>query len=204
MRAERFGNALDRAAAAFTSPAMPPEVVEAGGADAPPIGRRRLVVGAMFTALLVGVALTVAVLYGPDRKAADRSPAASPAPSGVPAASSCAAGYWRTTLVTCEDAGRSISLGGAPTRSARIWLTTLAAVDSTFRPHPQVANHPADPLTPVWMFIWEGDIQQCRPDPLLFVVDATDPATRHGAFIYIFCWRELGNPPIPTRMPPVN
>jgi hypothetical protein len=106
-------------------------------------------------------------------------------------------------VVSCTDAQRSVSLGGTSSK-ARIWLTTLGAVDAAFAPRPQVADRPSDPATPVWLFIYEGDFPMDRPDTrLLHVADASNPATRDGAFIYLYRWSELGSPTLPATMPAV-
>jgi hypothetical protein len=73
-------------------------------------------------------------------------------------------------VVSCSDAQRSVSLG-ATSSKARIWLTTLSAVDAAFAPRRQVADQPSDPATPVWLFIYEGDFPIAR----LHVADASNP-----------------------------
>ena len=98
----------------------------------------------------------------------------------------------------------------------RIWLTTLGDVDARLRPQRQVADHPSDPQTPVWVFIYDGyrpPIQyvdesgnptRSKPETrVLHVVSAVDQGTREGGFIYIYGWSELGSPELPETMPTV-
>ena len=143
----------------------------------------------------------------------EREPVSDPASAPNPG-SSCDELGWPDTAVSCEEARDSVSLGMTSVSRTRIWLTTLAAVDAEFGPGQQVADHPTDPMTPVWLFIYDGDwpgilhsdeggeIVTSEPDSrVLHVADATNSATRGGAFIYLYGWSELGSPDLPTVMP---
>ena len=168
-----------------------------------------------FAASYVVAALVVAAVIGILALALNR-PAGTPGSGAiglVAGAPSCDR-EWQATLVTCDEARRSISTGMAPLTAVHIWLTTLGAVDSQFQPSRQVADHPADPATPVWLFIYEGDqvpiehrdesgtIVQAPPEgKLLHVTNANDRATTGGAFIYVYLWAELGAPPMPVLLP---
>lgn len=97
----------------------------------------------------------------------------------------------------------------------RIWLTTVGAVDEQFRPGRQVADHPSDPHTPVWLLVYEGYqppilyqdesgalVQSVPETRVLRVVDATNVATREGAFVYLYGWTDLASQPeLPQTMP---
>ena len=102
----------------------------------------------------------------------------------------------------------------SPLTNVHIWLTTLGAVDSYFHPRRQVAYHPDDPNTPVWLFVYEGDqvpilhqdgsgklVEAPREGKLMHVTSANDPSTAAGAFIYVYGWTELGSPPMPFLLP---
>ncbi len=138
------------------------------------------------------------------------------ADSGLRPASACEERAWPDTTLTCTEAQRSVSLGMS-VWSTRIWLTTLAAVDAHLDPARQVAYHPTDPETPVWVFIYDGRVRtityedesgQLVTSPpetrLLHVADATDPLTRQGRFVYIYHWGELGSPEVPDVLPPID
>lgn len=133
------------------------------------------------------------------------------------AAATCDDRSWPSTEVTCAEAQRSVSLGHTSELSASIWLTTLGAVDDYFHPHRRVANHPQNRETPVWVFVYQGElspilhagesgdlVQSPRDERLLQVSNASDPATRTGAFVYLYFWRELGSPPMPDKLPPIG
>lgn len=124
---------------------------------------------------------------------------------------------WPATTVSCAEAQQSVSPGATSIREMRIWLTTLSAVDAQFGPPRQVAAHPADPGTPVWLFIYDGDVPgiifsdeagQLQTSPseqrLLRVTDAASLTTRDGAFVYSYFWSELGSPDVPATMPAVQ
>lgn len=217
-RADRFVAALDRTAAGFTSPAMPDDLMAfASQGSQIKVWSRAVAFAAAVAAVVVGVALAGGygrLIGGP---AESPSPAASPTPSGIPAVSSCEDRDWPVTIVSCAEAQQSVSLGARSRSGTRIWLTTLAAVDAVFAPPRQVGDHPADPSTPVWLFIYGGGFppfiysdeagQLRTPAPeehLLHVADATSAATRDGAFVYIYGWSELGSPDVPTTMPAVQ
>ena len=130
--------------------------------------------------------------------------------------SSCDARQWPSTPVTCAEAQRSASLGMSQVTATRIWLTTLVAVDEAFGPRQQVADHPTDPNTPVWVFVYDGHrpgilyenesgelVRSPDEQRVLHVADATNPATREGAFVYLFGWSELDSPELRSRMPEV-
>lgn len=121
---------------------------------------------------------------------------------------------WPATRVTCDEVRRSISTGMSPLTSVRIWLTTLAAVDAHFQPKRQVADHPADPSTPVWLFVYAGEqepilipggsgqlVEAPREGKLVHVAVANDPASAGGAFIYVYGWADLGSPSMPLVLP---
>jgi hypothetical protein len=104
----------------------------------------------------------------------------------------------------------------SPVTTTRIWLTTVAAVDETFSPRRQVFDHPTDPSTPVWVFVYDGHrpgilyanesaelIRSPDESRVLHVVDATNLESREGAFVYVFGWSELDSPELPSRMPEV-
>jgi hypothetical protein len=121
-----------------------------------------------------------------------------PSPStGEPPVASCDARKWPTMVVTCVEAQRSVSGLGGSGGPAQVWLTTLAAVDAAFAPARQVVDHPSDPTTPAWVFIYGAN----PGDRALHVADATDPRTREGGFIYLYRWSELDWPELPTVMP---
>jgi hypothetical protein len=80
-----------------------------------------------------------------------------------------------------------------------------------------VADHPIDPLSPVWVFVYDGyrpgipvglesgGTMTTEPeDRLLHVADAMNAATRDGAFVYIYGWTELGSPSVPEALPTVS
>jgi len=217
-RADRFVAALDHSAAGFTSPAMPHDLMASASRGSQiKVWGRALPLAAVVAAVVVGIALAGGygrLVGGP---AESPSPAASPTPSGVPAVSSCEDYDWPVTTVSCAEAQQSVSLGARSMRGTRIWLTTLSAVDALVAPPRQVADHPADPSTPVWLFIYDGglprtiysdesgQLQTSPPEEhLLHVADATNPATRAGAFVYIYGWSELGSPDVPTTMPTIQ
>lgn len=144
------------------------------------------------------------------------SAAWAPRPGVARAAATCDDRDWPSTAVTCAEAQRSVSLGHTSELSASIWLTTLGAVDEYFHPHRQVANHPKDRKTPVWVFVYEGElapifhanasgelVESPGDSRLLHVSSAADPATPHGAFVYLYFWRELGSPPVPSELEPI-
>jgi hypothetical protein len=81
--------------------------------------------------------------------------------------------------------------------TARIWLTTLKAVDDRFHPRRQVADHPTDESAAVWLFIYETP----AGDRVLHVAAASN--AKPGAFVYIYPWSELGSPDVPTAMPSI-
>ena len=116
-------------------------------------------------------------------------------------ASSCEQGTWPATEITC-GAARNISVTGLTDVpgpwTARVWLTTLDAVDTQFHPRRQVANHPSSGNTPVWLFVYENP----SGDRVLHVAPAAN-ATR-GSFIYIYRWPELGSPTVPSTMPSIQ
>ena len=118
---------------------------------------------------------------------------------GVSASASCDARIWPKTVVSCTEAQRSISRGASGSGgNPLIWLTTLEGVDTAFGPGRQVTNHPTDPATPVWVFVYGANP---GPDRFLHVADATNPRTRDGAFIYAYTWAELGSAVLPTTLP---
>lgn len=217
-RAGRFVAALDRSAAGFTSPAMPTDLIVPTSSRAQiRVWSRAGALAAAVAAIVVGVALAGGygrLVGGPSEAS---GPSSSPMRGGVPAASSCGDGNWPVMTVSCAEAQQSVSLGATSTRQARIWLTTLSAVDAQFAPPRQVADHPVDPNTPVWVFIYDADhpgiiysdeagqLQTSPPEQrLLHVTDATNPATRDGAFVYLYGWSELGSPDVPATMPAVQ
>jgi hypothetical protein len=192
-------------------------MASASGGPQIKVWSRALALAAAVAAVVVGVGLAGSYGRFVGGPAESPSPAASPTPSGVPAVSSCEDYDWPVTTVSCAEAQQSVSLGRRSTRGTRIWLTTLSAVDVLFAPPRQVGDHPADPSTPVWLFIYDGglprtiysdesgQLQTSPPEEhLLHVTDATNPATREGAFVYIYGWSELGSPDVPTTMPPVQ
>jgi hypothetical protein len=142
------------------------------------------------------------------------APDATTSPTPVAAAvSACDEASWPDVPVTCAEAAASVSLGMTVT-GVRIWLTTIGAIDVTWAPGRQVGNHPMDPLTPVWLFVYDGYrspithadesgalVTSAPETRLLRVVDATDPLTRDGAFVYLYGWSELGSPLLPETMP---
>ena len=154
---------------------------------------RRLASGSVLASLVVGCAL---IDRGTD-----------------PPAESCEARNWPTTTVSCTEALGSVSMGMRIDRT-RIWLTTLGAVDAQFGPKRQVANHPTDPATPVWVFVNDGyrppikyadengTLKESAPEQrVIRVVSAVDRETKEGAFLYIYGWSELGAPELPGTMP---
>lgn len=115
-------------------------------------------------------------------------------------ASSCAERSWPATEISCKAAENTnvtgiISLPGPWT--ARIWLTTLRAVDDRFDPPRQVADHPSGEAVPVWLFIYES------PDGARVLHVAAAAGAPAGAFVYVYRWWELGSPEMPTSMPAV-
>lgn len=154
-----------------------------------------------FTLLAAGTLLAIA-----------SSARTGPVPREVGPAPQCGSGGL-ALVVTCIDAQMSVSLGMAVT-DVHIWLTTLAAVDERLAPRRQVADHPADPETAVWLFVYDGyrppiqhqneagQLVQSLPETrVLHVADATNPKTKVGGFVYIYGWSELGSPELPTTMP---
>lgn len=162
--------------------------------------------------LLLGVAVaSVSVVAA--AVVAGVQPVAVVAPSDAEPVSSCDGRLWPATVVTCADAQKSVSLGMAGVTETRIWLTTLEAVDAAFRPGRQVADHPNDPSTPVWVFVYDGRqpgilhanesgelVYSDQEDRMIHVADATNPATRDGAFVYIYGWGEL-DAALPRALP---
>jgi hypothetical protein len=117
-------------------------------------------------------------------------------------ASSCEQGTWPATEIRCSAAQNTsvTALTNVPGPwTARVWLTTLEAVDSQFHPLRQVANHPSAGDTPVWLFIYEN---RSTGDRVLHVAAAANAA--RGAFIYIYQWPELGSPTMPPTMPSIK
>ena len=114
-------------------------------------------------------------------------------------ASSCEQGTWATTEVSCVAARNTsvtFTTGVSGPWTARIWLTTLDAVDTRLHPGRQVADHPTGNAV-VWLFIYEND----TGDRVLHVARASN--AKPGAFIYIYGWPELGSPPVPATMPAI-
>ncbi len=159
--------------------------------------------------LLLGVIIAGGVIPAVERANGN----AQAAPGQAPGRTGCE-GTWPPTAVSCDEARLSISTGMSPMTAVHVWLTTLAAVDGYFHPKRQVADHPQDPMTPVWLFIYEGDqapilvpsgsgalVDVSTEGRLLHVVAANDPATTGGAFIYVYGWRELGSPAVPVQLP---
>ncbi len=163
------------------------------------------------TLVLIGGLATAAAAHG---LAPSHAPIPSPdAPEGRPAAPSCEAVEWPPTLVSCPDARASASLGMV-VAECHIWLTTLGAVDGAWSPGRQVADHPVDPATPVWVFVYDGfqppiryaneagqEVESAPETRLLHVVRADHPVTLDGGFVYLYGWSELGDPTLPAVMP---
>jgi len=163
---------------------------------------------------LAGVVLLGLVVAGGVILASERASSNAQEAGGQASGRTGCEGMWPPTEVSCDEARRSISTGLSPMTGVRIWLTTLAAVDAYFHPKRQVADHPQDPMTPVWLFVYEGDqvpilvptgsgalVDVSREGRLLHVAAANDPATTGGAFIYVYGWIELGSPAMPVQLP---
>jgi hypothetical protein len=163
--------------------------------------------------VVLGLALAAAILLL--RASAVPGPAQSPQASEMvveaEAAPSCQRA-WPYVPVPCERARSAVSLGARGIDQTRIWLTTLQAVKDTLHPRQQTPEPSS--TTPVWVFIYDGDfpaityqdesgnlVRSASDTRALQVVDATDPATVEGAFIFLMRWAELGNPAVPVRLP---
>ena len=123
-------------------------------------------------------------------------------------ATSCAAGHWPTTAISCDTVFRIGNQAGAEVQRARIWLTTLGAVKSAMAPAQQVSE-PAESAE-VWVIIYDGS-WRCCPNAFdeggnllpeveqtrwLVVAEATREA---AAFVYLQDWSGKA---VPDLLPP--
>jgi len=122
-------------------------------------------------------------------------------------ASSCAGGAWPATAISCDTVFRLGNQAGARVERARIWLTTLGAVQSAMTPLQQVTEPAAS--AEVWVIVYDGFWRCC---PHAFNEDGTlipqvnktrwlvvAEATREGAgFVYVGDW---SGKPVPDLLP---
>lgn len=122
-------------------------------------------------------------------------------------ASSCTAGDWPATVISCDTVFRIGNQAGARVDRARIWLTTIGVVKTSMRPTQQVSE-PAE-TAEVWVIVYDG-FWRCCPrafdenGDLIPQVDKTRwlvvaEAEREGAgFIYLHDWT---GKPVPDLFP---
>lgn len=121
--------------------------------------------------------------------------------------SSCAAGDWTSTAITCETVFRLGDQAGARVERARVWLTTLGAVKAAMDPAQQVSE-PAE-TAEVWVIVYDGRWRCCpnaldESGNLIPPVDQTrwlvvaEAAGEESGFIYLQDW---SGKPVPDRLP---
>lgn len=128
-------------------------------------------------------------------------------------ASSCAAGDWPATPISCDAVFRIGNQAGARVEQARIWLTTLSAVKTSMHPMQQVSE-PAE-TADVWVIVYDG-FWRCCPNAfdengnLIPQVDQTrwlvvaEAAKEGTGFIYLQDWTGKPAPdllPLPSDVP---
>ena len=122
-------------------------------------------------------------------------------------ASSCAAGDWPLTVITCDGVFRIGNQAGARVDRARIWLTTLGPVVTSMRPAQQVSALPDE--TEVWVIVYDGRWVCCpnafdengeripQTDKARWLV-AAESATEGTGFVYLQDWT---GKPVPESLP---
>lgn len=173
----------------------------AGPAGVPRTGRRTGRLLALFLIAIVSVGAAVGAT------AAIASLREQGAGSGAASAASCSERPWPRTVISCDDVYRMGDQAGAQVSTARIWLTTLAAVRSQMNPARQVAEPAADAV--VWVIVFDG-WWVCCPNAVdehghlipaetqsrwLVVAEASREGT---GFIYLQNW---SGRPVPARFP---